>query len=337
MRWCRRRAAATTLPVGYDPGVNTRWGRLTATTTLARAIDRTERDLVVGMADTMRRGGVAGVGVWPVGGGTAVLCEPGAPFNKVAAVGLDGVSDGAAAGDGNDPIDTAVWATIEAVHAQRGIPVQVELSTLADPAVASALTARGYRLAGFENILGLAIGDGAPDLPTAPAGIEVSVVRGAIAEDVADAVSAGNAPRQAVPGWGRILTTGFQHPDVIDGPASHESFDQAALERTFAFFAGVPGVTRVIATIAGEPAGGASMFMHNDVALLCGAATLPAFRRRGVQSALLLWRLAMARNADCRIAVVTTQPGSKSQQNVQQLGFDLLYSRAILVKMPEPA
>ena len=33
-----------------------------------------------------------------------------------------------------------------------------------------------------------------------------------------------------------------------------------------------------------------------------------------------------------RRAVVTTQPGSKSQQNVQRRGFHLLYTRAILVK-----
>jgi hypothetical protein len=29
---------------------------------------------------------------------------------------------------------------------------------------------------------------------------------------------------------------------------------------------------------------------------------------------------------------VTTMPGSKSQQNVQRAGFELLYARAILVK-----
>ena len=32
--------------------------------------------------------------------------------------------------------------------------------------------------------------------------------------------------------------------------------------------------------------------------------------------------------------MVTTQPGSKSQQNVQREGFSLLYSRALLVKNP---
>ena len=34
------------------------------------------------------------------------------------------------------------------------------------------------------------------------------------------------------------------------------------------------------------------------------------------------------------VAVITVQPGSKSQQNAQRRGFDLLYTRAILVKQP---
>ncbi len=68
------------------------------------------------------------------------------------------------------------------------------------------------------------------------------------------------------------------------------------------------------------------------MAQLCGAATLPAHRRRGVQGALLAARLAEAREAGCDVAVVTTQPGSKSQENVQRQGFDLLYTRAILVR-----
>jgi GNAT superfamily N-acetyltransferase len=146
-----------------------------------------------------------------------------------------------------------------------------------------------------------------------------------------------DAATDASAAWRTVLTTGFLHPDIIDGPPSHESFDQTTLERTWSFFETLPGVARVIARIGSEPAGGASLFIHHDVALLTGAATLPAFRRRGVQSGLLVSRLAMARDAGCRIAVVTTQPGSKSQQNVQRLGFDLIYSRAILVKTAIPA
>jgi predicted acetyltransferase len=68
--------------------------------------------------------------------------------------------------------------------------------------------------------------------------------------------------------------------------------------------------------------------------LLCGAATAPSFRRRGVQSALLAERLREAAAARCDVAVITTQPGSKSQQNAHRQGFALLYARAMLVKPP---
>jgi GNAT superfamily N-acetyltransferase len=92
------------------------------------------------------------------------------------------------------------------------------------------------------------------------------------------------------------------------------------------------GLRHYLALRDGVPAGGASMHVTGGVAQLTGAATLPQHRRRGVQSALLSARLADAAAEGCDLAVVTTQPGSKSQQNVQRNGFDLLYARAILVK-----
>jgi ribosomal protein S18 acetylase RimI-like enzyme len=70
----------------------------------------------------------------------------------------------------------------------------------------------------------------------------------------------------------------------------------------------------------------------DGIAALTGAATAPEHRRRGVQTALLSARLADAASAGCDVAIITTQPGSKSQQNAQRRGFDLLYTRAVLVK-----
>jgi hypothetical protein len=55
-----------------------------------------------------------------------------------------------------------------------------------------------------------------------------------------------------------------------------------------------------------------------------------------VHTALLSARLADAAAAGCDVAVIITQPGSKSQQNAQRHGFDLLYARAVLVKQPWP-
>ena len=83
----------------------------------------------------------------------------------------------------------------------------------------------------------------------------------------------------------------------------------------------------------GVLAGAASMRLTDGVAQLTGAATAPAHRRLGVQTALLTARLADA-SATCDIAVITTQPASKSQQNAQWQGFHLLFTRAVLVKQP---
>jgi hypothetical protein len=67
---------------------------------------------------------------------------------------------------------------------------------------------------------------------------------------------------------------------------------------------------------------------------MAGAATAAAHRRHGIQNALLSARLADATSAGCDLAVIVTQPGSRSHQNAQRRGFHLLYTRAVLVKPP---
>jgi N-acetylglutamate synthase-like GNAT family acetyltransferase len=114
---------------------------------------------------------------------------------------------------------------------------------------------------------------------------------------------------------------------------SHEEFARDVVERAERDLVAA-GVTRYIALCDGVVAGGATLHIAEGVAQLTGAATAPAHRRRGVHGALLSARLADAAAAGCDIAVVTTQPASRSQQNVQRRGFDLLYARAVLVKQP---
>jgi hypothetical protein len=55
-----------------------------------------------------------------------------------------------------------------------------------------------------------------------------------------------------------------------------------------------------------------------------------------VQRALIAARLRDAAAAGCELAVVTTQPGSTSQANVQRSGFALAYVRAVMNKKPGP-
>lgn len=82
----------------------------------------------------------------------------------------------------------------------------------------------------------------------------------------------------------------------------------------------------------GEVAGVAYARIADGLLQLAGATTLPAHRRRGIQSALLRARLVEAAASGCDLAVVTVEPASKSQQNVRRAGFALLYPRAVLVR-----
>ncbi len=189
--------------------------------------------------------------------------------------------------------------------------MRVELSSLGGPETGTLLTRRGYTLQGFENVLAISL--------PAPQ------------RDIAGATVARTAEAETAQ-WIDVLASSFAAPDAYDGPIVEEHVDRGALDALLEQTSEIDGFMAYLARRNGEVAGAGGMRIANGVAQLCGAGTLPAHRRRGVQTALLQQRLADAAHAGCDIAVVTTQPGSVSQQNVQRQGFELLYARAILVK-----
>jgi GNAT superfamily N-acetyltransferase len=270
-------------------------------TALVGRIERVEAQLIAAISEAARhRAGAAGF-VIPIAGGVASFAEEGSPFNKVAGLGFGGVPDAGSLDE------------IERAFAACGGPVQIELAQLADPAIGALLTARGYRLESFENVLGRAL-TGEPERVT-PSGVEVRPI--------------GEEESQA---WLEVVAEAVAHPDT-EGVPWHEEFSREMIiesERAMA----QAGVARYAALRDGVIVGGATMRIAEGVAQLTGAATTPSHRRRGVQTALLSLRLADAAAAGCDVAVITTQPGSKSQQNAQRQGFDLLYTRAVLVKQP---
>jgi hypothetical protein len=274
-------------------------------TALAKRIERVEAQLIAKGSETAHHRAVDSAGfVIPVAGGVASFAEEGSPLNKVAGLGFDGVPTAAAL----DEIERAFTA--------RSAPVQVELAHLGDPAIGALLTDRGYRLTSFENVLGLALtGEHVLERVTPP-GIEVR-----------------QSSDDEFEPWLDVVADGFAHPDA-HGVPSHEEFPREVLARAIHDLTTAAGGRRYVALRNGILAGGASVRMAEGVAQLTGAATAPAHRRRGVQTALLSARLADATAAGCDIAVITTQPGSQSQHNAQRRGFDLLYTRAILVKPP---
>lgn len=267
-------------------------------TALAERIERAEAGLIAAGADAARRRGGEGFEL-AMAGGSACFAGENSPFNKVVGLGFGGM-----------PSD-AELDEIETAFGSRGCPTQIELAHLADPEIAAALTARGYQLVSFENVLGRPLADGLERVT--PPGVDV---RPSADEDFET--------------WLDTLVDGFANPDT-QGVASHEEFPRDVLADATRDMVAA-GATRYVARADGVVAGAASVRFADGIAQLTGAATAPAHRRRGVQTALLAARLVDAAAAGCDIAVVTTAPGSKSQENVQRRGFDLLYTRAILVK-----
>ena len=244
-----------------------------------------------------RTGEPGGGEVLDVGGGRAVCSVPGAPMNKVLGLGL-----GCAVTD--EDLDA-----IEAFYDERESPIQIELCPLTMPDVPSRLSARGYVLKGFENELGCV-------LP-----IEVPTVDALRVE-----VSNGDGD---VENWLRVTSEGFATPDGVTSlDASPETLQVVGtIMRRFVHH----DITRYLAWVDDAPAGAAGSTIIDGVLGIFGTATLPAYRRRGAQAAVVARALQGARGkAD--LAIATTEPGSVSQRTFERFGFQVLYTRAILVR-----
>jgi GNAT superfamily N-acetyltransferase len=268
---------------------------------LGARIDRAEARMCAEIADFLRatKPELAPF-VLPISGGHAIYVGPSSPVNKVIGLGFD------------TTLDLEALDRIERAWSGRGEPVRIELSILTDPSIGSTLTDRGYTLHGFENVLGLRLDQ--ERLASADSGIEVEVITDA---DYATWIDI------AVDAFMNLDGTGSVSPDAV--PREH-------LRELLFQMMGMPGFIRYLAYVDGEAVGEAVMRLDGDLAQIAGAGTRPHARGRGVQKALLRRRLADARAAGCTLAVVTTAPGTRSQDNVMRRGFALLYTRAILIK-----
>jgi len=274
---------------------------------LAARIERAECRLVAaGAAVVAQRHPECEVLVRPLRSGQAVLGLPGSPLNKLLGLGFEAPLDAAGLEE---------LAELERLGAARGLELSVEVSTLADPAVGEALGRRGYLLKGFENVLGRRLGPPGSERPAPlPAGMSIELV---------------DAARFDL--WVDTFITGMLAAETRGVP-SHQQFERAALEPVLVDFASIGQMRNYLVRWEGRAAGGASVRFTDGVCQLCGASTLPEFRRRGIQAALLARRLGDAATAGCDLAVVTTRPGSQSMQNVQRQGFELLYARAVWLR-----
>jgi GNAT superfamily N-acetyltransferase len=99
----------------------------------------------------------------------------------------------------------------------------------------------------------------------------------------------------------------------------------------------VAGLARVIAStegtspfcveLDGRVVATGALAIRDGVALFAGASTVPEYRRRGAQLALLEARFAYAMEKGCDLAMIVTAPGSASQRNAERAGFRVAYTR----------
>jgi hypothetical protein len=256
---------------------------------LARRIEHAEAQAAVECAEALERFRPgSGAAVRRVAGGFAVYCGKNSPITQAVGMGLDG------------PVSAEEFDRLEEFYRSRDETVRVETSPLADPSFVEHFGQRGYRVTEFSNVMARPV-SADEACPDPPEGVTIEK----IGKDQIDV-------------WTLTVSQGF----ADKFPVSQELLE---VMKMFAFG---PKTECYLARVNGKIAGGGTLALHDGVAGLFGASTLPVARKRGVQTALLQRRLARASQAGSDLAVSLAQPGSVSQRNIVRQGFRVLYTRA---------
>ncbi|HYF94393.1 MAG TPA: GNAT family N-acetyltransferase [Symbiobacteriaceae bacterium] len=234
----------------------------------------------------------AGAAVEPVAGGHAVFVGEDSPISRAVGLGIDG------------PVSPADLDRAEAFFYDRGMACRVDVSPFTDPSLLDLLGRRGYRFAWFLNLLVRPAAAPETALPPAP---DVTVQQVARADLLH---------------WAGIVSRGFGELQPVEPGRPNIAMATGHKERVNCF----------LARAGGEPAGGSAMEIQGAIAGFMSTSVLPEFRNRGVQTALLRARLAAAQAAGCDLVEVQTSPGSHSQRNVMRFGFQVAYTRMVMVR-----
>ncbi|KAJ0419541.1 hypothetical protein BJY00DRAFT_285842 [Aspergillus carlsbadensis] len=234
----------------------------------------------------------------PVGGGVAAVTKAsfGRKLNHVAGFGMDG------------PVTYKDLGTIERLYEKIGVPVEINLCPFAHPTTLEQLHARGYKTCAEMNVYAIAL----PEYET----------EGGSGETTNELTISHVAPEDH-PAFIELSSAGFQSGNP-----------QSDLFHTLSATATIRPDTRLyFARINGQIAGTAGMALLDTplgrVAELYIDSTVPEFRGKGIQLALLKARLAEAKNDGCDLAAVTTWPTGTSARNVERAGFRLAYKKDV--------
>ncbi len=188
---------------------------------------------------------------------------------------------------------------IEHFYRTLGHPhVDIEVCPLVGMDLPIALSERGYTVGEWNNVSYINIKNYSPVLNNSPYHV-------------------GEVPSSQLEQWAHQVALGFGHL-----PAQEQFYHYACLNHVTAF-----AVYKQEQMIAGG-----SIALHNGFADLGVTSTLAPYRGRGLQKLLIHARLQHAARLGISTALVTTEPGSISDLNVQKTGFQCAYTRVKFTK-----
>jgi GNAT superfamily N-acetyltransferase len=187
---------------------------------------------------------------------------------------------------------------LEAFFRERGAAVFHEVSPLAGVELFQLLVARGYRPVELTSVMYQPM----HSVTVAEVGALTTRAMAAGEEEI----------------WSDVAMRGWvgEHPEYREFLLESGRLT-AHSEGAYSYFAECDGQLGATAVLR----------VHEGVALLAGAATVPEARRRGAQQALLAARIARARESGCDLLMMCAQPGSGSQRNAERQGFRVAYTR----------
>lgn len=189
--------------------------------------------------------------------------------------------------------------TIEAFFRERGAPVFHEVSPLADASLLPLLTQRGYAPCELSSVMFRPLGSGPEREIARNPGMRARLIRDGEGEL-----------------WAATAARGWADAAPVD-----------VVQDLMRVSVGRSGGTAFLAELDGKAVAAGAISIHDGVALLAGASTVPEARKQGAQLALLDARLAYAAAHGCDLAMMGAAPGSASQRNAERHGFRVAYTR----------
>ena len=226
-----------------------------------------------------------------IAGGLAAFIGPGSPVNQAFALGFDGA------------VSAEDVTELDGFYRSRSTRAVVGVCPLAHPSLVKELGRAGFRPDGFENVL---VG-GVEGLDLAAPATDVEVREVVTEED-----------REL---WALVAATGFSAP--LPPLEQQLRLAHVVVSR--------PGARLFLASVGGKVAGTGELSTREGVAWLSADTTLPQFRRRGVQRAMQVRRIAIGAEEGCLLVVSEAMPGSASQRNMERLGLRVAYTRVDFV------